>query len=363
MEDLIPVEDPALWTAATHGQTETVLQLLAEGADINEKGGPDENTPWQSTPLQKSNPLYQAVRRGFNDTARVLLQHEAEVSAQDGNGETSLHMAVVNSREGMGGNAGEVLEKNVEALDVVKLLLQYGANVSVQNNEGLTSLHRAVDACHDKFFKLEVVRLLLAHGADPCAKDNDENTPLHAVADHGEKEMALLLIEKGVEVSVKNSTGHTPLHLSVYSDEDPAYEGDEEMALLLLEQGADVSAKCNDGNTSLHGSAASGHWVMVRMLLDQSADVSSENNDGKTPLDLCADRTNIPWVPTWRHEQVAALLLAEETRRVTWGAFTMGQHARLGAGSRVMTLHPELVKMILDRVEPEDSLETCLTLS
>ena len=41
---------------------------------------------------------------------------------------------------------------------------------------------------------------------------------------------------------------------------------------------------------------------------------------------------------------------AEETRQATWGAFAMGQHARLGAASLLKTIPPELAKMILDRV-------------
>jgi hypothetical protein len=46
----------------------------------------------------------------------------------------------------------------------------------------------------------------------------------------------------------------------------------------------------------------------------------------------------------------ALLLRAEKTRRDKCAAFAMGQHARLGAGSIIMTLTPELVKMVLDRV-------------
>ena len=46
----------------------------------------------------------------------------------------------------------------------------------------------------------------------------------------------------------------------------------------------------------------------------------------------------------------AALLHAEGARRGLLEAFTLGQHERLGAASRILPLAPEVVQMIMDRV-------------
>jgi hypothetical protein len=46
----------------------------------------------------------------------------------------------------------------------------------------------------------------------------------------------------------------------------------------------------------------------------------------------------------------AALLHAEGARRGLLEAFTLGQHERLGAASRILALAPDVVQMIMDRV-------------
>ena len=103
----------ALWTAASLGRTEEVRQLLAGGADIEQR---------EEVGGEISTPLYYAAFEG----------HEA----------------------------------------VVRLLLGKGAKVSVKSIYGWTPLHAAVSGGHES-----VVRLLLAHGADPSAKTKKGYTP------------------------------------------------------------------------------------------------------------------------------------------------------------------------------------------
>jgi ankyrin repeat protein len=302
MEEGVPVLLPELWTAASRGQVGKVRQLLTEYADVEEKGGPKASTALH----EAADPL-----QGCQETVRLLVEHGADVSAMNQDGETPLHTVCDN---------------------LAWMVETYDGFPEIDNGH--------LEA-------LGIVRLLLHHQADPSAKDKDGNTPLHSAAGAGDNHTVALLLEQGADVSAKNIPGHSPLHWAVGQFDDEAWVGHLDVALLVLEKGVDISTKDNVGNTSMHFAAECGHYVMARLLLEQGADVSLENNDGKTPLDVS---TNRRCGPAWKNEEIAALLRAEETRLAKCVMFAMGQHERLGAGSLIQTIPPELVKMILDRV-------------
>ena len=88
------------------------------------------------------------------------------------------------------------------------------------------------------------VKQHLAAGTDVNAKASN-GTPLHLAATFGHKEIAELLIDKGVDVNaVGGLLGWTPLHWA-------AREGRKEVAELLIAKGADVNAKDEDGKKPL----------------------------------------------------------------------------------------------------------------
>ncbi|KAJ1476984.1 ankyrin repeat-containing domain protein, partial [Baffinella frigidus] len=86
--------------------------LLADGADIEERGGPG---------VAGRTPLFAAALGGHTDILLLLLEHGADVSVADDDGWTSLHIAAFLGRE-----------------KVVRLLLEYGADVSAENMSGKT---------------------------------------------------------------------------------------------------------------------------------------------------------------------------------------------------------------------------------
>ena len=82
------------------------------------------------------------------------------------------------------------------------------------------------------------------------------------------------------------------------NQEDPAYglsplcwaslAGNDRAVSLLLERGADLSARDSSGNTPLHEAALFCHSSTVRLLLEHGADPAARNAAGSTPLGLCA---------------------------------------------------------------------------
>ena len=125
---------PALWSASSNGETQEVLQLLKDGVDIEERGGPTLSTP-----------LFIAVCQGQEGVVRVLLKHGADPSAQDCYGWTPLHRAANRGREG-----------------VVRALLEYGADMSAESDGGETASQHAADWGHNAVVEL----LLVAQSAE-----------------------------------------------------------------------------------------------------------------------------------------------------------------------------------------------------
>ncbi|KAJ1472802.1 ankyrin repeat-containing domain protein, partial [Baffinella frigidus] len=126
--------------AASQGRTEKVKQLLANGADIEERGGPYRSTP-----------LHIASLSNYEVVVLLLLERGAEVSPTNKDGETPLHYAALGGHTTVG-----------------RLLLAYMADGSSRDKNGRMPLHFSVNEA--------VALLLLEHGADVSAKAYDGRT-------------------------------------------------------------------------------------------------------------------------------------------------------------------------------------------
>ena len=128
------------------------------------------------------------------------------------------------------------------------------------------------------------VRALLRSGADVNAAQGDGMTALHWAAEHGDAELADMLVHAGAHVGAVTRLGdYTPLHLA-------ARGGHEGVVRRLLEADADVGARTSTGGvTPLHFGAASGSAPVVTALLEAGATVDAvEEARGQTPLMFAA---------------------------------------------------------------------------
>src|SRR6185295_5273374 len=127
------------------------------------------------------------------------------------------------------------------------------------------------------------VRALLRGGADVNAAEGDGMTALHWAAEHGDQELAKVLLEAGANARAETRIGrHTPLHVA-------AKGGHDRVVRLLVDAKADVSALTTTGAAPLHFAAASGSREAVTILLDAGADVNvREPQWGQTPLMFAA---------------------------------------------------------------------------
>ena len=160
---------------------------------------------WGSTPL-----LNWAIQGGHLRMVELLVRHGAEVNPYADPKVTldnsPLHNAVYKRRP-----------------DIAVFLIENGAKINAQDYDGYTALHRAV-----LYDDVGMVRVLLKHGASPntrqdwfrpraCAPNGDTRTfftPLHTAAQNESPELVALLLAHGAPLGVRAADGRTPLDVA-----------------------------------------------------------------------------------------------------------------------------------------------------
>jgi len=181
--------DPAaLRSAARGGRAQEVLQLLSDGANINAKCGQSGSTP-----------LHTAVFYGRAKVVQTLLNHGADVSLTDKQGDSPLHLACSGAR---------------------------------------------------KTGREAIIRSLLQKGADIHDKDKHGRTPLHRAITYGSIQSLELLLERGADISIKDGGGYNALHWAIHRR---GIEKQVQVIHILLAHGTDASAKITDLSATTDG--------------------------------------------------------------------------------------------------------------
>jgi ankyrin repeat protein len=221
---------------------------------------------------------------GHNETTRLLLDSKADVnivvmakpeyieqvakSIAEGkedvephkDGVTALHVAA------QGGHIG-----------TVTMLVEAGATVRVSDDEDMTPLLNAVKGNYGN-----VASYLVEHGADPNdvfvdEKGKSHNLLMDAVV-VSNKEFALLLIQKGANISHADAEGVTVTTQAAYQGLLPIVEA-------LLGKEADVTVTNNEGINPLIAASSEGHHEVVKLLLSSGkGDINAKDKDGTNAL-------------------------------------------------------------------------------
>lgn len=271
--------------------------------------------------------LVKAVRNQDAASVRVLLEHHADVNAQQGDGTTALHWAVYH-----------------DDLAIADVLIRAGARADTPNDLGSTPLHLACNnrsvAMVDRLLAAKAnpnakllngetvlmtcsrggsagaVKALLVHGADPKASEPEHNqTALMWAAANNHPDVTALLIEFGADVRARSRAyaqtvvgeqtqragreelnytvtrgGSTPLLFAARS-------GDAESAKLLLAARADPNDSLPDATSALVLAAHSGHRDVAVALLDKGAN-PNDMGIGYTALHAAILRSDLKLVKT-----------------------------------------------------------------
>jgi quinoprotein dehydrogenase-associated probable ABC transporter substrate-binding protein len=196
--------------------------------------------------------------------AYLLEQKHASVTAQDLQGETPLHQAIIQRSPSM-----------------VAFLLAHGADANVRDRDGWTPLMTAA-YCDDA----TDVKVLAAHGGDPNTVSAQNLTPLGIAAQYGKNAAAVALIESGADPGrAIGEGGYTPLMLAT-ANHAP------ELAVALIRKGADVNAHNAGGVTALMIAAAAGRADLVELLVRAGADARAQSERGDTALSIARAKGN-----------------------------------------------------------------------
>ena len=108
------------------------------------------------------------------------------------------------------------------------------------------------------------------------ALDLNRQTPLHVACSRGVvAAVEILLEEENVQVNATDSSGNTPLLLSVH----PAV-----ISCLLQDKRTDVNATNQEGNTRLHKAIQQDDMPIFQLLLANGANLEITDDEGRTPL-------------------------------------------------------------------------------
>jgi ankyrin repeat protein len=139
--------------------------------------------------------LHVAISEGSYEAVSDLLDdsHKEEMELPDQNGNTPLIWAAIQND-----------------IEIAEALIESNANVNAQNYEGQTSLFLAISLGYE-----EMARILLENGANPNISTLEGVTPLHMAAANGARNLLVLLLGYGAFVNEQDENGDTVMHYAV----------------------------------------------------------------------------------------------------------------------------------------------------
>ena len=282
----------ALRYAVENGQIELVKELLDKGADIQQRTAYDQTL------------LMLAISAEQLELTRFLINKGIDPNVHN-KYNSALSLAI-----------------DYEQPEIVELLLKNGATISyAEEHDEETMFSLAVEGGNPK-----IVKLLHAHGADINQLTYDGDTALEAALEQGHDDLAIWLIEQGIEIDETTAeNGCLPLCEAInkskfnlmramLKDDIAAKQLSPEhhecfthhfwhtdvLGLLqfLLAESIDIQPLINKNNKLLLAAVRSYKRLdLVKFLIEQGVDINSQDNHGITALMVAAYHDQVEIIP------------------------------------------------------------------
>lgn len=195
-------------------------------------------------------PLMAAVNSMGASAVRFLLDHGADITATNQNGETALFYATDPA--------------------IVGLLVTAGADVNAVNNDGANVLNAQLSdnwMTPRKILRLPVVTALVTAGMDINNRDRNGVSLLMKAAMTQTATVCTALLGLGAAVNAINNTGESALFYAYDRENWPAFKA-------LVVGGADLDLLTDSGTSILYIAALYRNMAVVRYLLAAGASVT-----------------------------------------------------------------------------------------
>ena len=214
-----------------------VNQMIVFGYVYNHRGF--ENN--QLTYYKTDPGLIFALKNGFIDVAKQLIEENLDVNVKDAHGDPAITLAA-----------------RLGHYDIVIQLIKHNANVNVKNHNGSTAL-----IITSKDGKIDAAQHLIAANANLNERDNDGYTALIWASRNGHGDIVSQLIDAGADLNETQYRGGTALILA-------AKNGHDNIVTQLIAANADLYMQDVNGCTALMWAYRRDNLGIVEKLLNAS---------------------------------------------------------------------------------------------
>lgn len=247
--------------------------LIRSGCDLNAPRRHGPNGAGGDEAKDECTPLHLCCQWGLEQVVQTLIEHGADVNAQDAEGKTPVHVAIQNQHS-----------------QIISLLLCHpNIDLNKRDKRGLTPFATALTVRNNKAAQAILERLPKA--AEQY--DNKGRNFLHTAIQKNDMESILFLLSIQVDVNsrIHDVTQTPPLHLAAMS-------GNEMLVRSLILAGARVNDTDANRNTALHIAAKAGHATVVSALLQNNINFDAVNADGDNALHVAVREGHVSVVRT-----------------------------------------------------------------
>jgi ankyrin repeat protein len=258
----------ALHRAASKGQTENINLLLANGARINMLNH------------KKETPLFLAAESGQFKTVKLLLKKGADTSILSEIKSSALLVSIANNHEKTaailapgkldGKSIHRALTQSVisNMQDISLVLIKKDKLINQLDNNKRSTLWLSANLGRKKV----VSALLREQSIELDQPDINGYSPLARSILNGHVIISKQLIARGTSLETMTSENNSLLMLSVLSEKI-------ELTKILLDKGVNVDTKNKAGDSALMLASSAGNNDMVEMLINAGANIQTRNLD------------------------------------------------------------------------------------